>query len=290
MHLIYVFLLSVWCVVPGAGHAQSDDAVDVTFQLSGMARATRCGNIAEARPCVITTNADTGNCRVRFIEIVAQYTVTYSGLGRKDSATRSQAWTGNACQPSFSHNASDDVRGGDTAIRYTYRLSNGQTGTFDRTITILGKNPTPAQVRAEIGQPVYEAAVFRLNAFEQFAADGAPKTSNRFGGFGVGDIVAAGVPDLWNWKSNIAARKAILDAAWAEAAAFPATMRAAGYAVPDFTDAQLARQALLSLRGRSYHRPAATGGWEVAAPATNFADIVMAIAADVAAGNPPAGW
>lgn len=249
-----------------------------------------CSGLAEAKPCVVSWDADSSNCRVRFTEIVSTYTLTYKQFGRNDRDVRTHVWRGDSCKVNQRHEVSNAVRGGDLAVTFTYRMTNGQSGTSGHNAKILGANPATAAVRADLRNPIYAAFIYHVSKFKQFTAAGYPATSNAFGAFGIGSVDVFSPNELWNWKTNLSARVVLLDDAWSKAKNHPANLRSNGFSVPDFDADQIARQALLSLRGRSYWRPGKNGGWEKAVGDQNFADRVMEIAEEVANGKPPADW
>ena len=293
LRMVLVFKVAMALLVsPLIAHEEADETTDISVTTPNFASATPqvCPELAGGQPCTVAMKAESSNCRVRFTEIVATYTVTYKRFGRNDRSVISHTWRGDQCKVSERQRVSPDVRGGDIQVTFAYKLTNGQSGTSAHQISVVGANPSSATVRADLRQPIYEAYTYHISKFRQFAADGHPATNSALGGFGVGGKVKASSEDLWNWKANLSASKAQLDAAWAAAARHPGEMRAAGYSVPNFDADQQARQALLFQRGRSYFQPSAGGGWIKAAGAGNFADKIMQIAADVAAGNPPADW
>lgn len=268
----------------------SGETTDVSFTTDFTVQTTQtCGALLRGQPCVITVDASSSNCRVRFVEIVGVTTVSFSRHGRRDTGTKSHVWRGDSCRVSLPWAISDNVLGGDVRLSLNYRMTNGQAGSDGKALTVVGAALDPATVRADIRNPTYEAAVYHLSRFQHFASDGWPLVAQ---GFGVG---ALGAPDaglMWNWKANLAARVALLDTAFAQAAAHPASMRAAGFVdLPDFTPDQIKLQALQSLVGQDYFLPAPTGGgWQAVPTRLSFADDIARTEADVAAGNPPSGW
>ncbi len=266
------------------------DTTEVSFTTDFTVQTTQtCGALLRGQPCVITLDAESSNCRVRFVEIVGVTSVSFSRHGRRDTSTKSHVWRGDSCRVSLPWAISDAVLGGDVRLSLNYRMSNGQAGPDGKTLTVVGAALDPATVRADIRNPTYEAAIYHMSRFQQFASDGWPLAGQ---GFGVGALGAPDAAQMWNWKANLAVRIAGLDAAFARAAAHPATMRAAGFVdLPDFTPEQAKLQALQSLVGQDYFLPAPTGGgWQAIPTRLPFADDIVRTEAEVAAGNPPPGW
>lgn len=179
--------------------------------------------------------------------------------------------------------------GGDYQANFSYRFTNGQIGTDQRSGFLGGENPTHDAVRLRAANPKYAGLLHLGNGFVHFNANGRPRIA---AGFGIGGLDDPSSTDLWNWEQNLDRAVAEFDARFAEAEKYPEMMRQLGFsAMPDFTSDELKLHALQSLVGQPYFVPARGGsGWVPMRNRLPFADDVVQIAADVAAGNPLAGW
>ncbi|MCF6445926.1 hypothetical protein [Nereida sp. MMG025] len=245
---------------------------------------------ANPEPCRLTIEASVENCRIaRMAEITMSATSRYSQFGRQDVDQISHRWTGNECRVMLSWPITNNVMGGTYQARFTYRLSNNQTGNAQRSGDLTGENPTPQDVRARLSNLTYDVLVYLSNEFKQFNSNGMPRTAN---GFGVGGLNTPEAKDLWDWKHNLDTAVVSFDAAFAAAELYPERMRNSGFPnVPDFSADERKRHALQSLVGEPYYIPTRVGkGWEPMRKRLSFADDVMKIETDVAAGNPPANW
>ncbi|WP_168798005.1 hypothetical protein [Pacificoceanicola onchidii] len=288
-------VLSVFLMMSGAAQAQTteaepDETTTVSFNLENSIQSPKiCSSFIQGAPCKIEVKADSDNCRVRFSQINITFTVTYTGFGRNDRASRAHQWNGDSCNVTTNWPISHEVRGGEVRIDLSYRMTNGQSGTYNKNLSVRGANPAKDAIRGRIGLLTHSIILFQRNALEQFDGSGLPKRGT---GFGAGGLENPSAAQLWNWMSNVDAARAPFAQAFADARALPSWMRRGGFPkLPDFTEDQAKRQGLQSLVGESYYKPHQNGTvWREIRGRKPFADKIVKIEAAINAGKPPAGW
>lgn len=218
--------------------------------------------------------------------------IEYREHGRNDVT---QTITGRSASLSFTVNFGDVIQGGRFFIDLTipWRHTSGQTGTLHATgeSSVRGINPSKSDVRSRLGLIEAQVTAYRESRFRQFDVSELPV----FGppnGFGVMqlDNPPATARQIWDWKANVDAGKALFAVKASDARTYPMRVRQQFPDAPDFTTEQLKLETYQRYNGGAYWK------WDdphkvwVSSPPNNYANESLSIERSVAAGNPPGEW
>ena len=287
-----VAMLALACA-PLAAQAQASQrgsaATNTEVRIIWHPHATANCIKTDATGCSVSIEVVGDPCIQPIVSVSSSTTVSYAENGRNDQTTSSESWNGSACRVFISETMDGKVVGGNVVTSVVARISTGQASSAQKNETFLGNNPANDDVRKYIANPTYAVVAYDRSRFRQFGADGKPTIGK---GFGVMQIAPADAEQPWHWKKNVDAGRAQLDKAWAEAKAYPAKMRASGYPkIPDFNAKELKFFALQSLVGEQYYVPNTNGRqWIPNNKRSDYADRLVKLESEVAAGKPPADW
>lgn len=218
--------------------------------------------------------------------------IEYTEHNRND---RTQTITGRSSSLSFTINFGDVVQGGRFAIslRIPWKHTSGQTGVLQATgeSSVRGINPSKADIRGRLGSIETQVTAYRESRFRQFDASELPL----FGppnGFGVMqlDTPPATARQVWDWKANVDAGKALFNTKANDARTYPARVRQQHPDATDFTAEQLKLETYQRYNGGAYWKWDDTNKVWVKTPPNTYADESYAIEKAVVAGNPPGDW
>jgi hypothetical protein len=218
--------------------------------------------------------------------------IEYTEHNRND---RTQTITGRSASLSFTVNFGDVVQGGHFSIDLTipWKHTSGQTGIGRLTgqSSVRGINPTKADSKARLGGIEVQVTGYRESRFRQFDSSELPL----FGlpnGFGIMqlDTPPATARQVWDWKANVDAGKALFATKANDARTYPARVRQQYPDATDFTAEQLKMETYQRFNGGAYWKwDDANKKW-VKSPPNNYADESLAIETAVLGGNPPGDW
>lgn len=288
MHKLFWLLMLPGAVLAQNAGTMTDSKLSVPVFSWRMSTLSQCIKV-DPTGCTMQVVVEAQPCYQRIVAVSTTTTVAYAENGRNDSTTSGEAWAGNDCRVVLVETMDGKVLGGSVATSATARLSDGRTASAQQADTFLGNNPANADVRAAIGNPTYSVVAYDRSRFKQFGPDGRPVFVK---GFGIMQVVSPDAEQVWHWKRNVEAGKQSLDAAWKEAGAYPAKMRASGYPrIPDFSGKEQRMFALQSLVGEFYYVPNTNGRqWIPNKGRSDYADSLARLESDVAAGKPPSDW
>lgn len=284
--LLLAMLISSEAFAQAAQSGTDDRSSHVfTWQISPLVNCIK----PDPTSCSTTIEVQANPCIQRIVAVSTSTVVGYTENGRADSTTFNRSWSGNDCRVVIVESLDGRVLGGTAQISVTARLSDGRTASSQKTVEMFGNNAGNDVIRQEIANSTYSAVAYDRSRFKQFAADGKPQFN---AGFGVMRLTAPDAEQVWHWRRNVQAGKILLDQAWADAKAYPQKMRQNGFPrIPDFTARELKLFALQSLAAELYYVPNTNGRqWIPNKAKSDYADKLLKIETEVAAGRPPADW